>query len=365
MSRRTTRRIVGGLAVAVLATVISCRALKRVVRNLTLPLPYAVGDPRAGRREGPRPGAGRRGDLRRDEVRPAHLADGGARADADRAGDGGVPGAALGRHQLPRLADLSQPEINIATAATTCATCSTTTAATRLLALAAYNGGETNVDRWLAQAHAAGVPFARRLDPLPADPRLRPARRARQGAVRQDRYGLGSASSSASRGPASRDARYWKIRCPVSPRRRLHAPAADQPRAIEQIAASIEAGDRFTTLLGATGTGKTMTMAGAIQELQRPALVIAHNKTLAAQLCNEFRTYFPENAVEYFVSYYDYYQPEAYVAQPRPLHREGLLGRTRRSTACATRPRRPCSPSRRDRRGLGVVHLRTRLAGGL
>ncbi len=91
-------------------------------------------------------------------------------------------------------------------------------------------------------------------------------------------------------------------------------PAADQPRAISEIAAAIERGDRYTTLLGATGTGKTMTMAGVIQEVQRPALVIAHNKTLAAQLCNEFRTYFPENAVEYFVSYYDYYQPEAYVA---------------------------------------------------
>src|SRR6201997_1530040 len=90
-------------------------------------------------------------------------------------------------------------------------------------------------------------------------------------------------------------------------------PAADQPRAIAQIAETIEAGDRFTTLLGATGTGKTMTMAGAIQAVQRPALVIAHNKTLAAQLCNEFRTYFPDNSVEYFVSYYDYYQPEAYV----------------------------------------------------
>ena len=72
-------------------------------------------------------------------------------------------------------------------------------------------------------------------------------------------------------------------------------------------------GDRFTTLLGATGTGKTMTMAGVIEELQRPTLVLAHNKTLAAQLCNEFRTFFPDNAVEYFVSYYDYYQPEAYV----------------------------------------------------
>ena len=72
-------------------------------------------------------------------------------------------------------------------------------------------------------------------------------------------------------------------------------------------------GERFQTLLGATGTGKTMTMAGVIEAVQRPALVIAHNKTLAAQLCNEFRTFFPDNAVEYFVSYYDYYQPEAYV----------------------------------------------------
>jgi excinuclease ABC subunit B len=94
----------------------------------------------------------------------------------------------------------------------------------------------------------------------------------------------------------------------------VFTPAADQPRAIAQIAEAISSGARYTTLLGATGTGKTMTMAGVIQAVQRPALVIAHNKTLAAQLCNEFRTYFPENAVEYFVSYYDYYQPEAYVA---------------------------------------------------
>jgi len=90
-------------------------------------------------------------------------------------------------------------------------------------------------------------------------------------------------------------------------------PTADQPAAISALAEGVEAGDRFTTLLGATGTGKTMTMAGIVQEVQKPALVIAHNKTLAAQLCNEFRTYFPRNAVEYFVSYYDYYQPEAYV----------------------------------------------------
>jgi excinuclease ABC subunit B len=90
-------------------------------------------------------------------------------------------------------------------------------------------------------------------------------------------------------------------------------PTADQPAAIASIAEGVEAGERMTTLLGATGTGKTMTMAGVIQAVQKPSLVIAHNKTLAAQLCNEFRTYFPRNSVEYFVSYYDYYQPEAYV----------------------------------------------------
>ncbi|MDQ6841070.1 MAG: excinuclease ABC subunit UvrB, partial [Actinomycetota bacterium] len=92
-----------------------------------------------------------------------------------------------------------------------------------------------------------------------------------------------------------------------------YSPAADQPAAIESLAQGVEAGERFQTLLGATGTGKTMTMASTIEAIQRPSLIIAHNKTLAAQLCNEFRTYFPRNAVEYFVSYYDYYQPEAYV----------------------------------------------------
>ncbi len=90
-------------------------------------------------------------------------------------------------------------------------------------------------------------------------------------------------------------------------------PTADQPQAIESLARGVEAGEQFVSLLGATGTGKTMTMAGVVEAVQKPALVIAHNKTLAAQLCNEFRTYFPRNAVEYFVSYYDYYQPEAYV----------------------------------------------------
>ncbi len=90
-------------------------------------------------------------------------------------------------------------------------------------------------------------------------------------------------------------------------------PVADQPKARDSLAAGVEAGHPFQTLLGVTGSGKTATMAFTIEKLQRPALVIAHNKTLAAQLCNEFRELFPDNAVEYFVSYYDYYQPEAYV----------------------------------------------------
>ncbi len=92
-----------------------------------------------------------------------------------------------------------------------------------------------------------------------------------------------------------------------------YTPTADQPKAIAGLAEGLGAGERFQTLLGATGTGKTFTMAATIAEVQRPSLVIAHNKTLAAQLCNEFREFFPDNAVEYFVSYYDYYQPEAYV----------------------------------------------------
>src|SRR5579864_9394905 len=94
-----------------------------------------------------------------------------------------------------------------------------------------------------------------------------------------------------------------------------YVPTGDQPRAIETLASGLQAGERYQTLLGATGTGKTATMAWIIEKVARPALVIAHNKTLAAQLCNEFREFFPSNAVEYFVSYYDYYQPEAYVPQ--------------------------------------------------
>jgi excinuclease ABC subunit B len=114
-----------------------------------------------------------------------------------------------------------------------------------------------------------------------------------------------------------------------------YLPTGDQPAAIELLAQGLEAGERYQTLLGATGTGKTATMAWIIEKVGRPALVIAHNKTLAAQLCNEFREFFPGNAVEYFVSYYDYYQPEAYV--PR---------RTAHGTTTSTgsvMPRRPIS----------------------
>src|SRR5213595_884780 len=95
----------------------------------------------------------------------------------------------------------------------------------------------------------------------------------------------------------------------------VYRPTGDQPQAIAELSAGLREGERYQTLLGATGTGKTATMAWIVEQVQRPTLLIAHNKTLAAQLCNELREFFPDNAVEYFVSYYDYYQPEAYVPQ--------------------------------------------------
>ncbi len=104
--------------------------------------------------------------------------------------------------------------------------------------------------------------------------------------------------------------------CFSSMKFQLHSPfkpAGDQPKAIKQLVAGLKLGHAHQTLLGVTGSGKTFTMANVIEKVQRPTLVIAHNKTLAAQLCQEFRAFFPNNAVEYFVSYYDYYQPEAYM----------------------------------------------------
>jgi len=94
-----------------------------------------------------------------------------------------------------------------------------------------------------------------------------------------------------------------------------YQPTGDQPKAIEYLSKGIEAGKKFQTLLGVTGSGKTFTMANIIQKVQKPTLVLAHNKTLAGQLYSEFKEFFPENNVEYFVSYYDYYQPEAYIPQ--------------------------------------------------
>ena len=90
-------------------------------------------------------------------------------------------------------------------------------------------------------------------------------------------------------------------------------PMGDQPRAIEKLVEGVNKGYRFQTLLGVTGSGKTFTMANVIEKLQRPTLVISPNKTLAAQLYKEFKSFFPENKIEFFISYYDYYQPEAYV----------------------------------------------------
>ncbi|MDE2074835.1 MAG: DEAD/DEAH box helicase family protein, partial [Alphaproteobacteria bacterium] len=92
-----------------------------------------------------------------------------------------------------------------------------------------------------------------------------------------------------------------------------YEPAGDQPTAIAELVAGANAAERDQVLLGVTGSGKTFTMAKVIEAVQRPALILAHNKTLAAQLYSEFKAFFPDNAVEYFVSYYDYYQPEAYI----------------------------------------------------
>src|SRR6266699_6741198 len=93
------------------------------------------------------------------------------------------------------------------------------------------------------------------------------------------------------------------------------APAGDQPRAIRELTTGLARNDRYQTLLGVTGSGKTMTIAHVVTAFNRPTLVLSHNKTLAAQLYGELKSFFPKNAVEFFISYYDYYQPEAYVPQ--------------------------------------------------
>ncbi|MBQ8610720.1 MAG: excinuclease ABC subunit UvrB [Oscillospiraceae bacterium] len=124
-----------------------------------------------------------------------------------------------------------------------------------------------------------------------------------------------------------------------------YKPTGDQPQAIEQLVRGLKNGDRCQTLLGVTGSGKTFTMANVIAQLNRPTLVLAHNKTLAAQLCSEFREFFPNNAVEYFVSYYDYYQPEAYIpSSDTYIEKDSAINdeidRLRHSATCALSERR-------------------------
>ena len=119
-----------------------------------------------------------------------------------------------------------------------------------------------------------------------------------------------------------------------------YQPSGDQPQAIQALEDGVLRGENAQVLLGVTGSGKTFTMASVIERVQRPTLVIAHNKTLAAQLCSEFKSFFPDSAVEYFVSYYDYYQPEAYIAPATPTSKKTLRSTTR-STGSATAPPPP------------------------
>ena len=125
-----------------------------------------------------------------------------------------------------------------------------------------------------------------------------------------------------------------------------YQPTGDQPEAIDDLVLGLENGLEEQVLLGVTGSGKTFTMANVIARLNRPTLVLAHNKTLAAQLCSEFKEFFPENAVEYFVSYYDYYQPEAYIP-----HTDTYIEKDASINDEIER-------LRRDRGGLRLLHLR-------
>ena len=143
------------------------------------------------------------------------------------------------------------------------------------------------------------------------------------------------------------------------------SPRATSPRPSTRSPRASSGGDRFQTLLGITGSGKSATIAWTIEQVQRPTLVLAPNKSLAAQLANEFREFFPENRVEYFVCYYDYYQPEAYIASSDTYIEKDSsvndeIDRLRHSATVGA-----AHPARRHRRGLGVVHLRPRLARGV
>jgi excinuclease ABC subunit B len=141
----------------------------------------------------------------------------------------------------------------------------------------------------------------------------------------------------------------------------LFQPAGDQPAAIAALTQGVEDGLRYQTLEGITGSGKTATIAWLVEQVQRPTLILEPNKSLAAQLASELRDMLPSNRVEFFVSYYDYYQPEAYIPRTDTYHRKGQLGQRRdRPTSSRRHLVSPHAP-RYSRRGLGLVHLRTGL----
>ena len=153
--------------------------------------------------------------------------------------------------------------------------------------------------------------------------------------------------------------------CPRSVSQQTSNPPATSRRPSRQLTEGVLGGEPHLTLLGATGTGKTFTVAHVVEAVQRPTLVIAPNKSLGAQLANEFREVFPDNAVEYFVSYYDYYQPEAYIPTDGHLHREGLVGERRDRAPAPRRHRGAAVAPRRPHRGQRLVHLRAGFARGV
>ena len=139
-----------------------------------------------------------------------------------------------------------------------------------------------------------------------------------------------------------------------------YKPTGDQPQAIEALTDGINRGFSEQTLLGVTGSGKTFTMANVIANLNRPTLVLAHNKTLAAQLCSEFREFFPENAVEYFVSYYDYYQPEAYIPTTDTYIEKDSAVNDEIDKAAPFGDLRPLGAAGRYNRGERILHIHPR-----
>ncbi len=143
-----------------------------------------------------------------------------------------------------------------------------------------------------------------------------------------------------------------------------YKPEGDQPEAIRQLIEGVRRGDKFQTLLGVTGSGKTFTISNVINQINKPVLIMSHNKTLAAQLYAEFKSFFPKDHVEFFISYYDYYQPEAYVPTTDTYIAKRFLGERRdRPLAAAGDERFVERRTERHRRCVRELHLRYRRAG--